>query len=98
MPYSYPIRTKPKARFAELVWRLLGLVALVGCSALGWFLFELSRRYQFDNEIAGLLRTVGTSLKTMFRLDSVLSLLIYPFAVLVVLILVSLFLWMRKDR
>jgi hypothetical protein len=98
MTRLYPSRTRPSPTTAEFIWRVLGVVALAGCSALGWYLFELSRRYHFDNEIAGFLRAAGASARALFRVDSVLALLVYPFAVLVVLILVSLFIWMRRDR
>lgn len=82
----------------ELVWRLSALVALAGCSVLGWLLFRLAQQSDLDNNLAELYRTVTVTLQAEFRLDPVLTLIIFPFAVIVILILIGLLIWMHKDR
>lgn len=98
MTQPYKNRLTRGVTVAEVVWRLLGLAALVGCSALGWYLFDLSRRHHFHNEIAAMIRSAIASLNAMLRLDPVLSVIVYPFAVIVLLLLIGLFVWLRRDR
>ena len=98
MAQSYKQRPSIKASFVELFWKLMALAALVGCSLLGWYLFELARHERIDNVFAELYRTVTVTLQVMFRLDPVLALIVFPFAITVTLILIGLLFWLHKDR
>lgn len=99
MAHSYRDRPSSlRTSLTDLAWRLVTLAALVGCTALGWYLFVLAREARFDNAVAGFFRSVAVTLDVAFRLDPVLTLIVGPFAVLVILILMGLLIWMHKDR
>jgi len=94
---SYKPRSVANVALTDLMWRLVALLALGGCAMLGWYLFELTRRHHIDNSVASFFRAITASLQSLFRLDPVLALIVLPFAVFVVLILIGLLIWMRKD-
>ena len=77
-----------KVPLVELSWKLVALTALTGCTLLGWYLFVLAREEQFDSYIAGLYRSASATVRTTFRLDPVIALIVIPFGAVVVLILV----------
>ena len=98
MAQSYKRRTPVKDSFIELFWKLIALVALGGCSVLGWYLFELARHQKLDNAFAEFYRMVTVTLQVVFRLDPVLALIVFPFAIVVIMILIGLLIWLHKDR
>ena len=106
MAQSYKDRPTPKASFlvslresaVELFWKLMALGALIGCTLLGWYVFQLARENSLDSTFAQIYRTVTVTLQVMFRLDPVLALIVFPFAVVVILVLIGLLIWLHKDR
>ena len=58
----------------------MGLVALAGCTVLGWFLFKLAQQSHLDNRVGELYRAVAATLRSVFRLDPILTLIVFPFA------------------
>lgn len=97
MAQSFKNRTYLKISVSDVVWRLIALAALAGCTALGWYLFVLARQTRLDNAVAGFFRSMAVKIEVAFRLDPVLALIVFPFAVFVTLILIGLLVWMHKD-
>jgi hypothetical protein len=98
MAQSYKERSSLKGSLVELVWKLVALAALAGCSVLGWYLFEFAREQRLDNAFADFYRYITSALQVTFRLDPILALIVFPFAIVVTLILIGLLFWMHKDR
>ncbi len=98
MAQSYKERSSLKGSLVELAWKLVALAALAGCTLLGWYIFELARENRFASAFGDFYRFVSRSLQIMFRLDPVLALIVFPFAIVVVMILIGLLVWLHKDR
>ena len=87
-----------KQFLAELGWKIVAVIALAGCTGLGWYFYEIARENRFDNTLSEWIRTAMVTIQVVFRLDPVLTLIFFPLGILVVLILGGLLIWMQKDR
>jgi uncharacterized membrane protein YdjX (TVP38/TMEM64 family) len=86
-----------KEALTEIGWKVVAVIALVGCTGLGWYLYEIARDNRFDNTAAEWVRTAIVTVQVAFRLDPILTLIFFPLGILVVLILGGLLIWMNKD-
>ena len=87
-----------RALIVNLLWKLVLLGALVLCTAIGWLLYDMARYGRLDNIVSEWVRTASITLQVMFRIDPILTLLVFPFGILVVFILIGLLIWLQRDR
>ncbi len=95
-----PFREPPVVRelIANITWKVLLLAALVACTALGWFLYDVARRQRLDVVFGEWLRTARVTIQVMFRMDPILMLIVFPLGIVIVLILFGLLIWMQRER
>ena len=86
-----------KSILTEFGWKIAAVVALVGCTGLGWYLYEIARENRFDNTLSEWIRTTMVTIQVAFRLDPILTLIFFPLGILIVLILGGLLIWMQKE-
>ncbi len=87
-----------KQILADLGWKIVAVIALVGCTGLGWYFYEIARQNRLDNTLSEWGRTAMVTIQVVFRLDPVLTLIFFPLGILLILILGGLLIWMQKDR
>ena len=87
-----------KAFIVNLLWKLVLVGALLLCTAIGWWLYDIARRGRFDNILSEWLRTVSVTLQVVLRTDPIAALFLFPFGILVILILIGLLIWLQRSR
>jgi hypothetical protein len=87
-----------KALIVNLVWKLVLLGAVMLCTAIGWMLYDVARYGRFDSVIAEWFHTVQVTMQVMLRTDPIMTLVFFPFGILVILILFGLLIWLHQER
>ena len=87
-----------KAFFVNLVWKLVLLGAVLLCTSIGWMLYDIARYGRFDSIVSEWFHTVQVYFQVMLRMDPIMTLIFFPFGILVILILFGLLIWLHQER
>jgi len=84
--------------FARIAGRVLGLAVLAACVLIGWALFQFAHDHRIDNVVSEWARSVYVTIQVMFRMDPMLTLILFPLGIVIVLVLTGLLIWIQRER